>query len=258
MNVPAGVQRIHLEREDPLALGKTQVWRGWTILSGDGTGTVCTEEGYLGGNLKVTQIGRDEVGGDPTSFLGQMIQAKAADDGWKIAMLWDEVRFDVPMERRLFQFSANTKQEAGKMAEALIERFNQCRVLGGAEAIDWTTRPDWASTELVMGFRAPVQVGHDSVEVRVRGDKPVVLSADVPAGYLLDTMLLLFAADRSLPGKVLITNDKGVPLGDSRQFLIQDQPEMPLWLGAFADALELLPRPPRLGRGVQSATAFAI
>lgn len=244
------VQRIHLERDDPVAPGRVQVWRGWTTLTGPGQGSVTFEEGQLGGNLKVTEIGQECIGGDPTAHLGQMILDRTQ-GGWKVVMISDELRYTSQTERRLFQFTAPHKTMSKQLAWFLIERIERMRLGGGESSIDWLTRPSFNDETLTMGFRAPVQVGLDAVEIRIRGDKPVVLSADVPMGSLMETLLLVLAGSTQLPGSAVVTDDQGIPIGDVRAWFRDRTPWMPAWLedmGVMEGSVRRAPRlKPRTG-----------
>lgn len=252
----SSIQRIHLERDDPVAPGRTQVWRGWTQLTEPGKGSVFVEEGHFGQCLRVTEHGQESMGCDPVEFLGKMILSRGADERWEISLLSSEARYSTRSRgRRLFQFSPPTKSGAPELARFLVSAIRDCEDVGGQSSIDWLTRPRTWDEDLVPGFRAPVQVGLDMIEIRVKGDhKAVVLSADIEIGSAADTLLLMIAACSGLPGRVAIADEQGVTV-DPMQHLRALPSNTPDWLEEFGCERGVVTRKPRL-KTRQSKSGF--
>jgi len=246
--LPPGIHRIHLERDDPVASGRTQVWRAWTDLDEPGKGTVVVEEGTLGGTLKTTQHGHEAMGKSPEEFLDDLIESRVNQDMWELRFFSDRPRYKSQSKgQRYFQFKPPTKSGAPELARYIINCVRQCEDLGGMTSIDWLTRPRTHDEDLVMGFRAPVQIDHEQFEIRVKGDsQAVVLSADVEIGSIAETLLLMIADAPGLPGTVAITDDAGIPLKKD-SFLNGAMPQgTPVWLEEFGVERGALKRFPRL------------
>lgn len=239
------IQHIHLYRDDPVAAGKIQVWRGWTAHTEPGKGSVFIEEGTLGGTTKRTEIGASLINGDPTDYLQSLILDKPG--GWTVSLLSEEMRIASDrVGQRLFQFNAITKMDRGKKAQQLMQALDLLRDEGGEESIEWldTKTLEALVKEPATGFRAPVQIGRDTCEIRVMGNRNTVLSADVRIGSLAETLLLMLAATQRDGMHITVTDENAKAIASPIQHLRDNPMNLPDWVrelgyraGVFARGL---------------------
>lgn len=224
------IQHIHLRRNDPVAAGRTQVWRGWTAHTEPGKGSVFIEEGTLGGTTKRTEIGESLIGGDPTDYLHNLILEKK---DWRITLLSDEMRCASDrVGQRLFQFNASCKEDRGHKAQRLLQVLDVLREEGGEESIEFLDPATVkALTNLPLtGFRAPVQIGRDTCDIRVMGNRNTVLSADVRIGSLAETLLLILAVTQRNGMTITVTDENATALDSPIQHLRDNPTAMPEWV----------------------------